>query len=648
MNTARPVPARRAAAVRRARLSGADGRGPAICGDGIAASAAANPVARRWSAAALALMLLGACAGERADEGFEIDFTEAESRIDYAVAQEGAPTEEIAGLIEASLGLYRRQGEGAQSVAFLRKRARDDVATVERILRSRGYYEGTADIAVTAPESGGPAEVRLTVAPGPAYTLASHGFDLVETGGTPPDLPEARALGAPVGRRAKAGDILAAEQAAVRHLRETGRPYAEFLRRDAVADPEADTLEVTSTIATGPAYVFGAVEFAGNPDVDADYLATYVPWMAGDMFDTRQIAEFQRRLVATDLFRSVTVTPPDSPPEGAFAPVAVEMEQREFRTISAGLRVNTDTGPGIRLGFEHRNLFGANERLTLSLEGELDEQEFSARFSKPQFLRPGQFLEAEVKTFVLDDSPFDAAGLTGTAGLRRQITPALSVGAGGLFEIATIDEPETDGASALIGVPAFVAWDTSDDLLNATRGQRARLTVTPFSGTFNEEATAFLSVEAQGATYHDLTGDGGHVLAGRARLGTTIADSVGDVPQTRRFYAGGGGSVRGFDRYDVGPLDERNDPVGGLSVAEIGAEYRGRIWGDLGGVVFTDAGTVSTESGFAFDDDFLVAAGAGLRYYSPVGPIRLDVAFPLNGRDVDDTFEVYFSVGQAF
>jgi translocation and assembly module TamA len=98
----------------------------------------------------------------------------------------------------------------------------------------------------------------------------------------------------------------------------------------------------------------------------------------------------------------------------------------------------------------------------------------------------------------------------------------------------------------------------------------------------------------------------------------------------------------------VGPLDEDDDPIGGRSVIEAGAELRFPVWGDIGGVGFVEGGTVSTEVYPDFEEDFLVAAGAGVRYYSPVGPIRFDVAFPVNGRDEDDAFQFYISIGQAF
>ncbi|MEL6478177.1 MAG: BamA/TamA family outer membrane protein, partial [Pseudomonadota bacterium] len=154
-------------------------------------------------------------------------------------------------------------------------------------------------------------------------------------------------------------------------------------------------------------------------------------------------------------------------------------------------------------------------------------------------------------------------------------------------------------------------------------------------------------IDLNGSTYYDVTDEGKWVLAARGRVGTILSEDLDTVPQTRRLYAGGGGSVRGFAQRFVGPLDANNDPIGGRSVLELGGEVRARF-GDLGGVVFVDAGSVSTESFPDFEEGVQVAAGLGFRFFSPAGPIRVDVAFPVNGRDADDTFQLFFSIGQAF
>ncbi|HLS18220.1 MAG TPA: BamA/TamA family outer membrane protein, partial [Paracoccaceae bacterium] len=193
----------------------------------------------------------------------------------------------------------------------------------------------------------------------------------------------------------------------------------------------------------------------------------------------------------------------------------------------------------------------------------------------------------------------------------------------------------------------YAGFDNTDDLLNPTKGLRARLDMTPYAGLHDAEFTDFFQVDSNASTYWDFLGNGKYVLAGRARLGSILASELADVPKNRRLYSGGGGSVRGYARREVGPLDRHGDPIGGRSVAEASVEMRAKLYGELGGVVFADAGTVDRKM-FPDFDRVQYAAGAGVRYYSPIGPIRLDVAFPLNPRDSDDAFQLYFSIGQAF
>jgi translocation and assembly module TamA len=620
-----------------------------------------------------ALLLLAGCGGGEARD--LLDFGTPRTAIQYEADLEGAPSDEIGQLMRESLAVFRRREDGAQSVAFLRRRAQGDRETAQTILRSRGYYAGEVTVSVeegapppaagaaeggaaddpakdgtdTEPaEAAPPARVTIRIRPGPQYTLSRHGLLLTQTGGTEPPALDAAALGSPVGAGAEAAAITAAERAAVQRLRREGRPYAEFAGRDAVADPEAATLEVESTIRAGPHYRFGAVSFEGVDAVDPAYLATYVPWDEGAVFSSEAVGALQEDLAATGLFRGVSVSPPDAPPLGDAVPIEVSVEEAPFRTAGASLRFSTDEGPEGRLFLEHRNLFGANEQLFLELDAGLERQLFGAAFLKPQFLRPGQDLTAGFELRRIDEDRFEELGTTLTLGLQRALGERWTVGAGGLLEASLIDDEGDEKTALLAGLPVFARYDGSDDELNPTTGQRLRLKATPFIGQFDEELVTFLRLEARASAYQDLSGDGRWVLAERARIGSIVSDSLADVPPTRRFYSGGGGSVRGFAEDAIGPLDMANDPAGGRSVGEAGIELRAPIWGDLGGVVFVEGGIVTEEPFIDGSEDFLVAAGAGLRYYSPVGPIRIDAGFPLNGRDVDDGFQVYFSIGQAF
>lgn len=566
---------------------------------------------------------------------------------EYRVVLEGAPDEAFAALAEEALAVYRLRDEGAQSRAFLRRRAEGDLTVLGQMLRSRGWYDGTAEVALSPEAEGEVPVVTLRVIPGEPYRLVRHTILVTDARPGAP-VPDAAALGSPVGRRAEAAAIVAAEDAAVGELRRLGHAYAVFERREAVADRAEKTVEVTSRLTAGRSYRFGRVRYEGVTAVPEEYLATYIPWKEGETFDGAKLREFQRRLSATGLFLAVSAEPPRNPPERDALPVIVRAEERRPRTVRAGLRFDTVEGPEAHASLTHRNLFGRNEQGTVSAVAGLETQRLALDLVVPQFREPDRLLRTGAELRHETGEAYDELGATLSAGIERRLDETWRVGWGGLLEASRIDDAGTEADAFLAGIPLFALRDTTDDPLDPTRGTRLRIAVTPFGGQFDDDPTAFLVLDATGSAYWRLTGDGRTVLAARARLATVLADGLDSVPPTRRLYAGGGGSVRGYAKDVVGPLDARNDPVGGLSAVEAGIELRRRLWGDFGGVLFLDAGAVSTELWPDLAEGVRVAAGIGFRYYSPVGPIRADIAFPLNPRDSDDPLQFYFSIGQAF
>jgi len=484
------------------------------------------------------------------------------------------------------------------------------------------------------------------------YTLTRHDLVVEPAGTVDPPALDAAELGSPVGGPALSAAIAEAEKAAVRRLRQVGFPYAAYKSRSGLADPEVATLQVESVIAAGPAYTFGPLSFGGLERVEEDYLRSYVPWQEGDPFNADALSEFQRRLFSTDLFRSLIVQTPEAPPpadvEPAPLPVTVALEEGPRNRVSGSLRYNTDLGPAVRATYEHRNLFGANERLVVQGEAGLIEQTVGIGLRKPQYLRPGQDLLGDVTFLRTAGDAYDARSVTAFAGLERQLSARWRGGLGGLAEVSLIEDSGDESTASLLGVPGFLYYDGSNDLFDPTSGARLRLEVTPFSGVYDNTDTEFLVLDAKGSVYLPLDAERHFVVAGRGRVASILAPEFAMIPETRRLYSGGGNSVRGYAENLIGPLDDDDDPVGGRSALEGGIELRARLIDSIGGVVFAEAGTVSTRSFPDFDDGVQTAAGFGLRYYSPAGPIRVDLAFPLNGRPVDDAFQFYFSIGQAF
>ena len=663
-----------------------------------------------WRPARIAgtILLIASAAACGRDFNAFPDLDRPETAVDYDVVVTGAPGERAAELIEESLLVYRRQEVGAQSLALLRRRANADADTVLEILRSLGFYEGTVEVdvdrvgalepepasvkgavsgaagavagaatgAVRAiaglfrdrpdaveqpdliddePPPGGYARVTIAIDPGPRFVLAEHDLVLIDAGpeAPPPTIPAARHFGSPVGGPALAAEIVAAEGEALQMLHQIGRPYAEQLDRDSVADLEQNQIEVDTFLATGREYVFGETRIEGAPNVEDDFLLTYRPYVTGERVDTRALEEYQERLIDTNLFDAGSVRLPEEPPIGDSAPVIVKLEERPPRTVAAGLEYSTDLGAAATFSFEHRNLAGRGESVAVEGFGSLEEQRLTTRFRKPQWRRAGQDLTAAlgIERLSNEAKAYEGLTFTGRAGVEREIGDFWTLGFGGLGEASFIEDEGEEETFYLAGLPVFAEFDDRDDILNPTRGLRLRGEVTPFVGTGDGSPVSFLKTEMNGATYWGIDEDRDYILAFRGRLGSTLsAGGLDEVPPPRRFYSGGGGSVRGYEDRIIGPLDEDDEPVGGLSVLETAVELRAPVWRDigLGGVLFIDAGAVSEDLVPTFDEGMQFAAGTGLRYASPVGPIRFDVAFPLNGRDVDDFFEFYISIGQAF
>jgi translocation and assembly module TamA len=612
-----------------------------------------SPVLVRTFCLLLAAVTAG-CSGK--DDGFQpVEFKRPETTVSYEVVLEGSPSDEITDLAGLSLATYRLQDNEAASLAFLRRRAESDVPVLLKILRSRGYYSSSATVTV---EETGPGEARviITAEPGPAYTLREHSLVVTQEGVISPPVLDAAALGSPVGGQALSAGIAAAEAAALAELHHGGFPYAGFEGRSGLADPDTAMLEVESTFDAGLAYSFGAVTFEGVETVDEDYLLSYMPWEPGESFNTAELHEFQRRLIATDLFRAAVVRPPKEPPEAPPAgaaepvplPVTVALEEGPRRRITGGMRYDTDKGPTWRATFEHRNLFGANERLLLEADAGFEEQRFGIILRKPQFLRPGQDLLTGVTLMRTVDDAYDANTLIGVVGLERELSRTWRGGLGVLGEASSIDDGGDEAEAYLLGVPFFAEYEGSNNLLNPTKGMRLRAEATPFLGVFDDSDTEFLVLDATGSIYQPLDKEHHYVIAARGRVAAILAPDLDSIPANHRLYAGGGGSVRGYAENFVGPLDSRDDPIGGRSALELGVELRARLFGNIGGVAFVDTGAVSTEMFPDFAEEVQVAAGLGLRYHSPAGPIRLDVAIPVDRRSADDAFQVYFSIGQAF
>lgn len=567
--------------------------------------------------------------------------------LNYSVAIEGDMEPELKTALEQYSQLIALQDRPPDSLAGLRRRIDGDVERFDTVLRSEGFYG--AKIVQAVAEKDGERVVRLTVSTGPVYLLSDYSITYSRPGKDESALPhDIEELGLYIGMMARASAINDAERRLRTELANRGRPRADVLSSRAVVDHRTTTLAVALEIDPGPFARFGPVQVSGSERVDPEYILSFAGWKPGERYDQAKVAKTEDELDATGLFSSVqAVTPEHVEPDGEL-PVQIVVAESAPRSIGAGVDFSTDVGPGGKVFWEHRNLLGRAERLKLSVQAALVDKRASFDFAKPRFLRPDQTLLADGSAGQSNTDAYDQTNFEGTLGVQRTFLEHWRGSIGSSFEISEISDDKGKHVFAVYGLPLSVSRDDTDNPLNPTRGSRIGFWVTPSQAVI-ERGVTFVNLTASGSIYYaPLRGDD-LVLAGRAKLGSILGAKTFELPADQRFFAGGGGSIRGYEFQRVGPLDKKLDPIGGRSLVELGAEARFRVTDTIGFVPFVDGGTVFDDEIPGGDQEIRWAAGLGLRYFTSIGPLRLDLAFPINRRKgIDDRYQVYVSIGQAF
>ena len=550
----------------------------------------------------------------------------------------------------ADLSVLDQNDGDPANAAQLDRRAREDSALLVTLLRGEGYY----DVRVTTrvEQSAGKLLVVLEVEPGAVYKLKDVTIAGVAAAGE-----KAEALREAFGVRpdeAVNADAIAAGEAQLRaEVGEQGFPFAQVGEPVVTIDREARTATLDLAVDPGTARVFGQVRANANNRVfDAAHVQEIARFSPGKPFYAPALDDLRRALIQTGLVSVAEVKPvPGATPETV--DIDVRLEPAPPRTIAGEIGYGTGEGARLEASWTHRNLFPPEGGVTLRSVLGTQEQLGAVTIRRNNFHGRDRVLTAQIAAAHTERDAYEANTFSLSGSLERQTNIFFqkawtwSLGA----ELVASDERDvivSTGAPRqrtffIAALPSSLVYDGSDDLLNPTRGFRLGGRLSP-EVSLQGSAFGYARTQVDASAYKAV---GGVVLAGRVRLGTILGAPRDAIAPSRRFYAGGGASVRGYGYQSIGPRDPNNDPIGGRSLAEFAIEGRIKAFGNFGVVPFFDAGNIYTKplpdfSGLRY------GAGVGVRYYSNFGPIRVDVGTPLNPQPGDSRIAVYVSLGQAF
>ncbi len=525
----------------------------------------------------------------------------------------------------------------------LRRRAERDVPRLLKVLRANGYYAATVQVRV---DSGRRRKrVVFEVDLGPRYVFRE--LKIVAVDEDAPSGPTPAEVGMVAGEPASTRIALRAEDLIVQFLERQGYPLARANQRRVAVEHEARAVDVAYYYEAGPPAVFGKTTVDGLQSVGERFVRGKLPWDAGDQYDGSLLRLGQRRMVGADLFASVLVVKEDELTDAGAMPIRIDLSERKHRSIILGAGYATDEGIRGRISWEHRNLFSEGERLAWTWSASEIGYSTESRFQKPDFRRLDQTLKLTLRVAQDEPDAFRSRNVSALLGVDRGLRGGLVVGAGVGLKYSSVRDASIEDRFGLLYLPLHLDWDGSDDVLDPRRGGRITLSAAPYHEVIESELT-FLKARVGLSRYLRLLRRPEVDLAMKAVVGTIFGASRDDIPADERYYAGGGGTLRGYAYQSVGPIDDGN-PLGGKALALASAELRWRLRGNLGLVAFSDGGTVYEASFPESLDDFRWGAGVGVRYFTPVGPLRFDLAFPLNRRaSVDDSYQFYVSLGQAF
>jgi translocation and assembly module TamA len=534
-------------------------------------------------------------------------------------------------------------------VNYFNYRFEQDHLLLKQLLESEGYYQ--SEIKASFNEEKHQADFTVIVEDPYLFDkieISINGYLIDAIERLEINIPEVKSLNAQLNHKAIISKVRSDERYIEKWIEKNNCLFTYNISHKAIINHLTHRVNITYFIEYTNKATYGDIIFSGAKTIDEGYLISLLPIKKGECFKRSSLNNAKLSLRKSRLIDKIEIVLPEVPSSDGSVPIKFIVTENPHRTVKFGANYSTDIGAGISTGWEHRNVLSHGEKISTNLLIAEIEKKLDIELEKPFFIRHDQKLKIAGSIKKEDNEAYQSNGVEVSGAIERDYANQWIAGIGTKYEFERIIDQDNDEKTMLLSLPIFASQNKRDNLLDPQEGWSLNFSAAPAFDTI-DVSTSFIKNQFSGTYYTPISETGKSVLAIRTSFGSITGASSNTIPATERFYGGGSGSIRGYGYQMVSPLDKENKPLGGRSLLELSTELRFRISDNYGVVPFLDCGSSFTSKFPNSGDKMLCGTGIGLRYYTTFGPIRMDFAVPLDKRaGIDNSFQLYFSIGQSF